>query len=150
MVVGAGGAARAIVVALAAQGAREIRLVNRTHEKAQQLAADLGPPIAAVRWEERGEALRGIATLINATTQGSAGKPPLDLPLDALPRDAIVGDAIYVPPETPLLAAARARGNRTVNGLGMLLNQARPAFKSWFGVMPDISPALIQAVQATF
>ena len=150
VVVGAGGAARAIVVALAAQGAREIRLVNRTHEKAQQLAADLGPPIAAVRWEERGEALRGIATLINATTQGSAGKPPLDLPLDALPREAIVGDAIYVPPETPLLAAARARGNRTVNGLGMLLNQARPAFEAWFGVMPSITPGLRRAIEATF
>jgi len=149
-ILGAGGAARAILVALAAQGSKEIRLVNRTFEKAQTLAAELGPPIVAVRWEERAEALRGAATLINATTQGSAGKPPLDLPLDALPREAIVGDAIYVPPETPLLAAARARGNRTANGLGMLLNQARPAFEAWFGVMPSITPGLRRAIEATF
>jgi shikimate dehydrogenase len=149
-VVGAGGAARAILVALAAQGAREIRLVNRTWEKAQQLAAELGPPIAPVRWEHRTEALRGVATLINATTQGSAGKPALDLPLDALPRSAIVGDAIYVPPETPLLADARMRGNLTANGLGMLLNQARPAFEAWFGVMPWITPGLRRAIEATF
>ena len=147
---GAGGAARAIVVALAAQGAREIRLVNRTHEKAVKLAAELGPPIAPVRWEHRTEALAGVATLINATTQGSVGKPALDLPLDALPRNAIVGDAIYVPPETPLLAAARMRGNLTANGLGMLLNQARPAFEAWFGVMPSITPGLRRAIEATF
>jgi shikimate dehydrogenase len=149
-VVGAGGAARAVLVALAAQGAREIRLVNRTWEKARDLAAELGPPIHPVRWEERAEALRGIATLVNATDQGMAGKPPLDLALDALPREAIVGDLIYVPRETPLLAAARVRGNRTVNGLGLLLNQARPAFQAWFGPMPSISPGLIRAIEATF
>jgi shikimate dehydrogenase len=149
-VVGAGGAARAVLVALAAQGAREIRLVNRTWEKARDLAAELGPPIHPVRWEERAEALRGIATLVNATDQGMAGKPPLDLALDALPREAIVGDLIYVPRETPLLAAARVRGNRTVNGLGLLLTQARPAFQAWFGPMPSISPGLIRAIEATF
>lgn len=149
-IVGAGGAARSILAAMVAQGAREIRLVNRTHEKALKLAADLGGPVTPVRWEERAEALRGIATLVNATTQGSAGKPPLDLALDALPREAIVGDAIYVPPETPLLAAARARGNRTMNGLGMLLNQARPAFEAWFGVLPSITPGLKRAIEATF
>lgn len=149
-VVGAGGAARAVLVALATQGAREIRLVNRTFDKARELAAELGPPVHAVRWEERAEALRGVATLVNATNQGSAGKPALDLPLDALPRTAIVGDLIYVPPETPLLAAARARGNRTVNGLGLLLNQARPAFHAWFGVMPSITPGLKRAIEATF
>jgi shikimate dehydrogenase len=149
-VVGAGGAARAVLVALAAQGAREIRLVNRTWERARDLAAELGPPIRPVRWEERAEALRGIATLVNATDQGMAGKPPLDLALDALPREAIVGDLIYVPRETPLLAAARVRGNRTVNGLGLLLNQARPAFQAWFGPMPSISPGLIRAIEATF
>ena len=150
VVVGAGGASRAILVALAAQGAKKIRLINRTRETADQLASALGGPIEVVPWERRTQALEGAATLINATTQGSAGKPALDLPLDALPRDAIVGDAIYVPPATPLLAAAKARGNRTVNGLGMLLNQARPAFQAWFGVMPSITPALRQAIQATF
>ena len=150
VVVGAGGAARAILVALASQGAKEIRLVNRTRETADTLAHLLGGPIEVVPWEQRAQALAGAATLINATTQGSAGKPPLDLPLDTLPRDAIVGDAIYVPQETPLLAAARARGNRTVNGLGMLLNQARPAFQAWFGPLPTITPGLRRAIAATF
>jgi hypothetical protein len=135
---------------LHAEGAREIRLVNRTHERAQKLAADLGGPVTVVRWEERADSLAGVATLVNATTQGSAGKPALDLSLDALPREAIVGDAIYVPPETPLLATARARGNRTMNGLGMLLNQARPAFEAWFGVMPSITPGLKRAIESTF
>ncbi|HEY8244823.1 MAG TPA: shikimate dehydrogenase [Casimicrobiaceae bacterium] len=150
VVVGAGGASRAILVALTAQGAKEIRLVNRTRDTADALARELGGPIKVVPWDERAHALADASTLINATTQGSAGKPPLDLPLDTLPRHAIVGDAIYVPPETPLLAAAKARGNRTVNGLGMLLNQARPAFQAWFGPMPTISPGLKRAIAATF
>ena len=149
VVVGAGGAARAILVALAAQGAKEIRLCNRTRETADQLAAALGGPITVVPWERRTQALDGASTLINATTQGSAGKPALDLPLDALPSHAIVGDAIYVPPQTPLLAAAKARGNRTVNGLGMLLNQARPAFEHWFGVRPELTPELRRLIEAT-
>jgi len=149
-IIGAGGAARAVVATLAAQGAREIRLVNRTFATAQSLAQDLGPPVTALPWEQRADALAGVALLANATTQGSAGKPPLDLALDRLPRDALVGDLIYIPPETPLLAAARARGNLTVNGLGLLLNQARPAFHAWFGVMPDITPGLVRAIEATF
>ncbi|MFI4926021.1 MAG: shikimate dehydrogenase family protein, partial [Vicinamibacteria bacterium] len=139
-----------ILVALTAQGAKEIRLVNRTRDTADALARELGGPIKVVPWDERAHALADASTLINATTQGSAGKTALDLPLDTLPRDAIVGDAIYVPPETPLLAAAKARGNRTVNGLGMLLNQARPAFQAWFGPMPTISPGLKRAIAATF
>ena len=150
VVVGAGGAARAILVALTAQGAKEIRLVNRTRDTADALARELGGPIRVVAWDDRASALGDAATLINATTQGSAGKPPLDLPLDTLPHNAIVGDAIYVPPETPLLAAAKARGNRTVNGLGMLLNQARPAFQAWFGPLPTITPGLKRAIAATF
>jgi len=149
-VVGAGGAARAIVASLAAQGAREIRLVNRTYERARELEALFGPPVRAVRWSERAEALDGVALLANATDQGMVGKPALDLPLDRLPKHAIVGDAIYTPPVTPLLAAAKARGNATVNGLGMLLNQARPAFNAWFGVMPEITPELVKAIEATF
>lgn len=149
-IVGAGGAARAVLVALVEQGAREIRLINRTAQKAAELAAEIGGPIRSVRWEERADALAGVATLVNATDQGMPGKPALDLPLDALPRDALVGDLIYVPRETPLLAAARARGHRTVNGLGMLLNQARPAFEAWFGVLPSITPGLKHAIEATF
>ena len=149
-IVGAGGAARAIIASVQAQGAREIRLINRTRSRADELQARFGAPVAAVPWDERNGALEGAALVVNATNQGMAGKPPLDLALDALPADAIVGDVIYVPPETPLLAAARRRGHVTVNGLGMLLNQARPAFNAWFGVMPEITPELKQAIAATF
>jgi shikimate dehydrogenase len=149
-VLGAGGAARAVVATLAAQGAREIRLVNRTFDKAQAIAAEFGPPVTAVRWDQRGDALDGVALLANATSLGMAGKDDLEISLDRLPPHALVGDLIYIPPETSLLAAARARGNVTVNGLGLLLNQARPAFNAWFGVMPEITPALRQAIQATF
>jgi shikimate dehydrogenase len=149
-IVGAGGAARAIVASLQAQGAHEIRIVNRTRARAEELQARFGAPLAVASWDERSAALDGAVLLINATNQGMTGKPPLDLPLDALPRNAIVADVIYVPRETPLLAAARARGHRTVNGLGMLLNQARPAFNAWYGVMPEITPELIRAIEATF
>ena len=149
-VVGAGGAARAVIASLAAQGAREIRVVNRTFERAKALQESFGPPLVAVRWSDREAALGDVALLVNATNQGMVGQPPLDIDLAPLARAAIVADLIYVPPETPLLHAARVRGNATVNGLGMLLNQARPAFHAWFGVMPEITPALIRAVEATF
>jgi shikimate dehydrogenase len=150
VVLGAGGAARAVVASLAAQGAREIRLVNRTFERAQGIANEYGPPVTAIPWERRNEALADVALLANATNQGMMGKPALDISLDRLPPHALVGDLIYTPPETPLLAAARARGNITVNGLGLLLNQARPAFQAWYGVLPDITPGLLRAIQATF
>jgi shikimate dehydrogenase len=150
LVLGAGGAARAVVASLAAQGAKEIRVANRTWEKAREIADAIGPAVKVVRWEQREDALDGIALLANATSLGMAGKPPLDIRLDRLPKTALVGDLIYIPPETPLLAAARTRGNINVNGLGLLLNQARPAFAAWFGVMPEITPALRQAIAATF
>jgi shikimate dehydrogenase len=150
LVIGAGAAARAVVASLAQQGAKEIRLVNRTPERAQGIATEFGPPVIAFPWEQRNEIMDDVALLANATNQGMAGKSVLDISLDRLASDAIVGDLIYTPPETPLLAAARARGNVTVNGLGLLLNQARPAFQAWFGVLPEISPGLLQAVQATF
>jgi shikimate dehydrogenase len=150
LVLGAGGASRAVVASLAAQGATEIRVTNRTPDKAREIAAAVGSVVKVVPWEERADALDGVAMLANATSLGSAGKPPLEIALDRLPKKALVGDLIYVPPETPLLAAARARGNVTVNGLGLLLNQARPAFNAWFGVMPEITPALRRAIQATF
>lgn len=149
-IVGAGGAARAIVASLQAQGAREIRIVNRTRARAEELQARFGAPLVVASWDERADALDGVALAINATNQGMTEKPPLDLALDALPREATVADVIYVPRETPLLAAARARGHRTVNGLGMLLNQARPAFNAWYGVMPEITPELVGAIEATF
>jgi shikimate dehydrogenase len=88
--------------------------------------------------------------LINTTNQGMYGQPALDVSLDALPSSALVSDAIYIPLETPLLEKARLRGNPTVNGLGMLLNQARPAFKAWFGVLPEITDELRKTVLATF
>ncbi|MFO1303300.1 MAG: shikimate dehydrogenase [Burkholderiales bacterium] len=150
LVLGAGGASRAVVASLAAQGAKEIRLANRTQDKAQEIADAVGSLVKVVPWEQREDALDGVALVANATSAGSAGKPPLDIALDRLPRHAIAGDLIYVPPETPFLAAARARGNVTVNGLGLLLNQARPAFNAWFGVMPQITPELLRAIQATF
>jgi len=149
-IIGAGGAARAVVASLADQGAREIRVVNRTYERACELQALFGPPVSAVRWDARADALAGVALVANATNQGMGGKSALDLALDRLTADAIVADLIYTPPETPLLAAARKRGNPTVNGLGMLLNQARPAFNAWFGVTPQITPELIRAIEATF
>ena len=148
-VLGAGGAARAVVLSLADRGAKEIRLINRTFEKAEALAREFGGPIKAYHWEDRHTALADVALLVNTTSQGMHGQEALDLSLNALPTHALVSDVIYVPLETPLLAAARRRGNATVNGLGMLLNQARPAFHAWFGVMPEVTPELRRMVEAT-
>jgi shikimate dehydrogenase len=150
LVLGAGGAARAIVISLVDAGATEIRLVNRTPAKAQELATGLESVVKVFDWSERNDCMRDAAMLINTTSQGMYGQPPLDVQLDALPLTALVSDAVYIPLETPLLEKARLRGNTTVNGLGMLLNQARPAFKSWFGVMPEISKELKETVLATF
>ena len=153
-VLGAGGAARAVMLALADAGAKEIRLCNRTDANAnaiaKQFADDFGVPVRAVPWTNRCQAFDDSALLVNATSQGMYGQPALDIKLDSLPRTALVSDVIYVPLETPLLAAAKARGHQTVNGLGMLLNQARPAFKAWFGVMPEITPELREKILATF
>ena len=149
VVIGAGGGARAVLVSLIDQGAREIRLVNRTPARAKALAGELGGPITALGWEQRQVALKGAAMLINATNQGMVGEPPLDLALDALPVSALVSDIIYIPRETALLAAARKRGNPTVNGLGMLLHQARPAFHAWFGIMPEVTPELRAMIEGT-
>jgi shikimate dehydrogenase len=148
VVVGAGGGARAVLAGLIDAGAREIRLVNRTAARAQALARDLGGPIKAIAWVDRAAALAGAAMLINTTNQGMVGEPALDLALEQLPPRALVSDIIYIPRETPLLAAARRRGNPTVNGLGMLLHQARPAFRAWFGIMPDVTPALRALIEA--
>ena len=149
-VVGAGGAARAVIVALIEHGAQEIRLTNRSWDRAHDMAQEFGPTVHAIPWQERHDALADVALVVNTTNQGMHGEPALDLCLDQLPAHALVSDIIYVPMETPLLAQARMRGNRTVNGLGMLLNQARPAFESWFGIRPDITPDLLSRVHATF
>lgn len=150
VVLGAGGAARAVIVSLADRGAKEIRLLNRSPDKALAMAAEFGAPVRALPWEQRHDALDGAALLVNTTSQGMKGQDALDISLDKLPAHALVSDIVYVPLETPLLAAARLRGNPTVNGLGMLLNQARLAFQHWFGVLPEITPELLRAVHATF
>ncbi len=141
-VVGAGGAARAVIVGLLDAGVPEIRLTNRSDGKAAEMAQEFGPRVKALAWSERHDALAGAALLVNTTNQGMHGQPALDLHLHALPREAVVADIVYAPLITPLLAAASQRGNLTVNGLGMLLHQARPAFASWFGVLPEVSERL--------
>ena len=140
--IGAGGAARAICAALQEAGAPEIRIVNRTPERAQGLVGDFGSPAVAVPWAERAAALDGVSLLVNATTLGMRGQPPLGLSLDALPQTAVVADIVYVPIETALLRDAGSRSNRIVDGLGMLLHQARPGFAAWFGHEPEVTPAL--------
>jgi shikimate dehydrogenase len=142
VVLGAGGAARAVCVALADAGCPEIRIVNRTGERAAALVGSLGKPLTAIPWKDRAAALADVMLLVNTTSLGMQGQPPLDIDLAALPRAAAVNDIVYAPLETPLLAAARARGNIAVDGLGMLLHQAQPAFAAWFGVTPTVSAAL--------
>ena len=149
VVLGAGGAARAVIVALIDSGATEIRLLNRTLSKAEDLARDFGEAVRAFPWVERENALHGAALLVNTTSLGMHGESPLVIALNQLPVSAIVSDVIYIPLETPLLAAARLRGNITVNGLGMLLHQARPAFKAWFDVMPEVTSELRDTIIAT-
>jgi shikimate dehydrogenase len=141
VVLGAGGAARAVCVALTDAGAR-LRITNRNHARAAALAADLGGAIDVVAWEARHEALANAGVLVNTTSLGMQGQPPLTIDLAALPQTAVVNDIVYAPLETALLAAARARGLRCVDGLGMLLYQAQPAFARWFGVSPAVTPAL--------
>ena len=142
VVLGAGGAARAVCVALIDAGSTEIRLINRTRERADSLAEEFGAVIRVYDWNNRQDAQLGASLLVNSTSLGMTGQPPLDIGLDALPTTAIVNDIVYAPLETPLLARARERGNVVVDGLGMLLHQARPGFESWFGVAPAVTPAL--------
>ena len=148
VLLGAGGAARAIAVALLGAGVPELRLANRTARRTAELAEALGPRVEPIDWEQRSGALDGAALLVNSTTLGMAGQPPLKISLKRLPRPAVVYDIVYVPLETPLLAAARARGNISVDGLGMLLHQALPGFAAWFGVTPEVTPELREFVLA--
>ncbi|MCD6073268.1 MAG: shikimate 5-dehydrogenase, partial [Rhodospirillales bacterium] len=142
VVLGAGGGARAVCYALMQAGAREIRVINRTMERARELAADFGPPLTALAWEQRNDALAGAALIVNTTSQGMVGQAALDIRLDAAPRSALAYDIVYVPLETPFLAAARQRGLRTLNGLGMLLHQGRPAWKAWFDIETKVTGEL--------
>ena len=147
VVIGAGGGSRAVCYGLMQEGAREIRLVNRSDARAQQLADDFGAPLQAYPWAQRHDVLAGAALVVNTTSQGMVGQTPLDIHLDPLPSSALVTDIVYSPLETPLLAAARLRGNVTVDGLGMLLHQGPPAWKSWFGLEPKVTPELRALVE---
>lgn len=148
-VLGAGGAARGVCAGLVAAGVPKIRITNRTPDRAQNLADELTGQFEVVEWSARGQMLEGVSLLINTTSLGMTGMEPLDLDIAALPNSAAVYDIVYAPLETPLLAAARAAGHPTVDGLGMLLHQARPGFAAWFGVEPEVTPALRDFVLAT-
>jgi shikimate dehydrogenase len=139
---GAGGSARGIIHALLQAGAGEIRIFNRTRGRADALAAAFGAKVRAFDWGERHDRSRGAGLLVNTTPLGMHGSDGLQLDPDALDRTCVVADIVYVPLETPLLAAARQRGLSTVDGLGMLLHQAVPGFERWFGVRPEVTDEL--------
>jgi len=152
VVLGAGGSARAVVAALTEMRVPEIRLVNRTVERAEALARDLGglgTRISVHGWDAREAALDGAGLLVNTTSLGMTGAPGLEIDLSSLPLSAAVADIVYVPLDTALLAAARRRGNRTVDGLGMLLHQGRPGFEAWFGSKVRVTRELRAAVMTT-
>ena len=146
VLLGAGGAARAIAVSLLDQAVPELRILNRSRNRAETLAAELGGRIRVEDWDARHAALAGAALLVNTTSLGMIGQPPLEIGLEAMPRDGVVVDAVYAPLETALLAAARARGQPAVDGLGMLLHQARPGFRAWFGQEPEVTEELRRVV----
>jgi shikimate dehydrogenase len=150
VVLGAGGAARAVLFALLERGFAPIHLVNRTVERAELLAERFGPAVRPAGWGSADRLLGEASMLVNTTTLGMKGNPSVELDLDALPEDAVVTDLVYAPLTTPLLAAARARGLRIADGLGMLLHQAAPGFERWFGRRPSVSPALRAAILKTF
>ncbi len=152
LVVGAGGAARGIVAGLQERALARILVTNRTPGKADDLVAafrrEVGPRLETLPWDERDRAVAEAGLIVNTTSLGMAGQPPLDLSLAATRDGAAVSDIVYVPLRTPLLAAAEARGLRIVDGLGMLLHQAAPGFARWFGVTPRVTPALRALVEA--
>lgn len=149
ILIGAGGAARAVAAALETEGAPEIRIVNRTAARAEALVSDLKLKAARLYdWDDMPSALEGANLLVNTTTLGMKGEKSLVVPLDTLPKAALVTDIVYTPLRTAFLAAAEARGNPTVDGLGMLLHQAVPGFEAWFGVRPEVTPELRALVLA--
>ncbi len=148
VVLGAGGAARAVVAGFMDAGARAVTVVNRTLEKAERIASELGDTVGAMPLDRLEEVMPEADVLVNTTSLGMAGQPPLDVDLSMLPDDAVVADIVYVPLETELLERARARGLRTVDGLGMLLHQAVPGFEKWFGVRPEVTPELRRLLEA--
>ncbi|MBY0363530.1 MAG: shikimate dehydrogenase [Phreatobacter sp.] len=148
LVLGAGGAARGIVHGLLSRGVPRVTLANRSPAKADAIAAAHPRAIRTQDWQTLPDALGDVDLLVNTTSLGMSGQPPLDLPLETLKPSAIVSDIVYVPLETDLLARAAARGHRTVEGLGMLLHQAVPGFARWFGITPDVTPALYEHLAA--
>ena len=152
VVLGAGGAARAVVAALLEAGVPEVRLVNRTLARAEKMAAELAPDsrrISVEPWNRRNAAQDGAGLIVNTTSLGMTGEPELEIDLSALPAEAVVMDIVYVPLETGLLAAARRRGLRVVDGLGMLLHQGRPGFEAWFNTPVGVTRELRAAVLTT-
>lgn len=147
-VLGAGGAARAVVVGLLDAGVPQLRLSNRTRAKAEDLAATVGGPITVQDWDQAGQMMDGATLAVNATSLGMSGQAMFDIPMDALAPGSVAMDIVYVPLETPFLAAARARGATCVDGLGMLLHQAVPGFEAWFGATPQVTQALRDLVLA--
>lgn len=148
LVLGAGGAARAVVAGLLDAGAPEVRVVNRTRARAEELRAHIGGAIHVLDWPEAEAAMAGAATIVNTTSLGMAGEPPLEMSLDAAPATALATDIVYVPLVTPFLRAASDRGLATVDGLGMLLHQGVPGFEAWFGRRPEVDDDLRAAVLA--
>lgn len=142
VVIGAGGASRAICAALCDAGVPEVRIVNRTTARAEAVAVALGDPVKVMPWIARTSALADVSLVVNATTQGMGKEPALDLDISGLGKDTVVYDIVYAPLETPLLKAARAAELVAVDGLGMLIHQACPSFKAWFGVEPEVSEDL--------
>lgn len=137
-VLGAGGAARAVIASLLDAGVPEILLTNRTRVRAEKLADDFGKRLTVVDWVQAGNILEESALIVNTTSLGMIGKPAMRVPLDGLRRGSVVTDLVYTPLKTDLLAAASAAGCVTVDGLGMLLHQAVPAFERWFGQRPEV------------
>lgn len=148
LVLGAGGASRAVVYGLLQRGFARVLLANRTLSRAEAVAAQLGKGVVPMAWSEVPAALPQCTVLVNTTSLGMKGQPPLDLDLGSLPDHAVVSDVVYVPLETPLLKAAKARGLKTVDGLGMLLHQAVPGFERWFGVRPVVDAGLRDLILA--
>jgi shikimate dehydrogenase len=147
-VLGAGGSARAVLFGLIERGVSRIHLVNRTMDRAQALAQRFGAAVVPAPWEETHALLGSAGLLVNSTSLGMKGQPPLAIDLAQLPTNTVVADLVYVPLVTPLLAAAQARGLATADGLGMLLHQAVRGFSLWFGVKPVVTPELRALVEA--
>ncbi|MEM9575624.1 MAG: shikimate dehydrogenase [Pseudomonadota bacterium] len=148
VVLGAGGAARAVIVALLDVGVPKIILTNRTRSRAEKLQADFGNRVQVVDWEQASNALEEAALVVNTSSLGMVGHPEMQVPLEGLRRDAVVTDLVYNPLKTKLLEVAEEKGCRTVDGLGMLLHQGVPGFERWFGPRPEVTDATRKAVLA--